>query len=157
MTTKIGIIADTRIKDENEHLPKKFMGVLEGVDLIIHAGNICLESVLIALEQLAPVEAIKGALDNPEDFKRELPGKKILSIEGYNIGVYNEKPSLESIKSEKIDILISGNTCIPKIDESKEIRLSLDPGSPTQPAKFDQGTMILLKLGKMTFSYIIRV
>ena len=157
---RIGVISDTRIHSENEKLPEKVIEAFENVDLILHAGNIFKEHVLERLEEIAPVHAVRGALDKPEDFTRELPEKKILKIDDYRIGLFNEFPGNKVAMEHGINILIHGNTCIPRIKESKEIRLILNPGTPfaKHSLKYKNGTIILLKMrGQMLFSYIIKV
>jgi len=154
---KIGIISDTRLVSPDQELPGKIAEVFAGVDLIIHAGNICKEFVLEELEKIAPVEAVLGSLDDLVDFSRELPTSKILDTNGFKIGIYNQRPDLESLASERINILVSGNTCVPKILESETVPLMLDPGSPMVPSKHGRGTVILLKIDKLVFSYVLKV
>lgn len=154
---KIGVISDTRLISRDQELPGKIAEIFSGVDLIIHAGNICKEFVLEELEMIAPVEAVLGALDDPADFSRELPTSKILGANGFTIGVYNQRPDLESLAGERINILISGNTCIPKILESETVPLLLDPGSATVPSKHGRGTVILLKIDNLVFSYVMKL
>ena len=155
---KIGIISDTMIDAEETPLPVKVQEIFKNVDLIIHAGNIYKEFVIEELEKCAPVVAIKGNGDKKSDFSRELPEFKVLEIGKYKVGIYHEKPALETITNKNIDILITGSTCIPKIQESREMRLALNPGSPTFPKKYKNGTVILLKIDdEMLFSYIIKI
>ncbi|MFX0100164.1 MAG: metallophosphoesterase family protein [Candidatus Hodarchaeota archaeon] len=155
---EIGILSDTRLESGKLELPVKIQEIFKNVELIIHAGNIYKEFVLEELEKYAPVVAIKGNGDEESNFSRELPRFKEIKIGGFNIGIFHEKPGLEDITKRNIDILITGNTCIPKIEESREIRLSLNPGSPTFPKKYKNGTVILLKIDEdMLFSYIIKL
>ncbi len=155
---KIGIIADTRLVDNGAPgLFGRLRSIFEGVDVILHAGNICKQFVLDELEKIAPVVAARGPMDDPADFTVDLPESKVIEARGYKIGIFPVHPGDAVAKEKGIDILVTGNTCIPRVRESREIRLSLDPGSPTFPAKYDKGTVILLKLGKLLFSYIIKV
>ena len=57
----IGVISDTHGLIRPEAL-----GVLQGSDLIIHAGDIGKMAVLEALEAIAPVIAVKGNIDRGE-------------------------------------------------------------------------------------------
>jgi len=154
---KIGILSDTRLVSPDQELPSRVGEIFAGVDLIIHAGNICKEFVLDELEKIATVEVVCGALDDPADFSRELPLSKILDVHGFKIGIYNQRPEIESLSGEGLNILVSGNTCIPKILESEIVPLMLDPGSPIVPSKHGRGTVILLKIDKLVFSYVIKV
>jgi putative phosphoesterase len=154
---KVGIISDTRIATPDQHLPTRVKEAFAGVDLIIHAGNITKEFVLEELEQVAPVAAVRGVLDDPADFHRELPASRTLDVQGFKIAIYNQRPDITALAPEKIGILVSGNTCIPKILETEAVPLLLDPGSPTIPSKHARGTVILLKIDKLVFSYIIKL
>ena len=58
---KIGILADTHIRDGS--LPLLVWNALEDVQMILHAGDILIESVLEELSLLAPVVAVKGNCD----------------------------------------------------------------------------------------------
>jgi len=154
---KVGIISDTRIATPDQHLPARVREAFAGVDLIIHAGNITKEFVIEELERIAPVVAVRGALDEPVDFKRDLPASRTLDLHGFKVAIYNQRPDVSAIGAEKIHILVSGNTCTPKILETEAIPLLLDPGSPTIPSKHARGTVILLKIDKLVFSYIIKL
>lgn len=156
----VGIISDSRIADENTILPQRVCEVFDGVDFIIHAGNICHQRVLDDLASIAPVEAVAGDLDDPTMFTPRLPRFKKINFEGFNIGISNEPPSVEVIKTQKINILVHGSTCIPKIEESQELRLSLNPGTPfgSLNPKQSNGTVILLKhKNNLLFSYIVKL
>ena len=54
---KIGLISDTRVR-RGEEVPPEVIRAFEGVELIIHAGNIYSPDVLDWLEQIAPVKAV---------------------------------------------------------------------------------------------------
>ena len=59
----IGVVSDTHIPARAPFLPSSLFGLLDGVDLILHAGDIEEESVLDELRALAPVEAVAGNMD----------------------------------------------------------------------------------------------
>ncbi|MHA1679959.1 MAG: YfcE family phosphodiesterase [Promethearchaeota archaeon] len=156
----MGIISDTRMKEKGTTLPGRVLEAFNKVDMILHAGNICTEGVLEELETIAPVVAVLGPLDNPRDFKRNLKKSEIIDFDGYRVGLINEKPPLDFIKENNIQILVTGNTCIPKIEESRELRLSVNPGTPFKrySPKNLNGTVILLKnSSKLLFSYVIKL
>ncbi len=62
---RIGIISDTHIK---EHFPKQFiepvLTTFEGVDLILHGGDVNAPWVIEELEKLAPVQVVLGNTDD---------------------------------------------------------------------------------------------
>ncbi|MHA1792306.1 MAG: metallophosphoesterase family protein [Promethearchaeota archaeon] len=156
----IGIISNTRIEDEREKIPEKVKDAFKDVNLILHAGNLNKGFVLDALEEIAPTIAIQGDLDDLSSFSRQLPPFKILDVGDFKIGLFHEKPDMKMIKEKKINILIHGHDCIPKIQEGKDLRLILNPGTPfpKYSPKFNNGTIMLLKIkSELVFSYIIKV
>lgn len=62
---KIGVLSDTHVPDRTPEISEKFLSVLndEKVDLILHAGDICVPRVLSLLETIAPVKAVRGNRD----------------------------------------------------------------------------------------------
>lgn len=62
---KIGVLADTHIPDRTPSLNPEFLAAIsaEGVDLIMHAGDISVGRVLYELEAIAPVVAVRGNRD----------------------------------------------------------------------------------------------
>jgi len=61
----IGVVADTHIPDRVRRLHPELLPGLRaaGVDLILHAGDICAPSVITELSQQAPVIAVRGNRD----------------------------------------------------------------------------------------------
>jgi len=74
---KIGVISDT-----HDYLDPKVPALFEGVDHILHAGDIGLPWLILQLENIAPVTAIAGNTDAGLDFKETelllLDGRKFL-------------------------------------------------------------------------------
>lgn len=83
---KIAVISDTHIPHKHERLTERVLESLEGVDLIIHCGDIVSPEVLEELSHYAPVEAVAGNHDE-DYFGLELPRKKVVEVQGFRIGV----------------------------------------------------------------------
>lgn len=149
---RIGLIADTHIPDIEEKIPIEIMHSFHDVDLILHAGDVYIPSVLDDLECIAPVLAARGDDDVGEiGIDRRVKEKHILKIEGQTILLAHERPfalrfpdmpsSLmfpplhykdgeEPKKEEPPDIYIFGHehsTLIEQIENT----LYVNPGSPT--------------------------
>jgi uncharacterized protein len=62
---KIAVVSDTHVPDRTPDLDPSFFAALkaEKVDLILHAGDICVKRVLDELEKIAPVKAVRGNRD----------------------------------------------------------------------------------------------
>jgi len=59
---KIGLISDTHIPGVVMEVPSKVNKAFEGVDMILHAGNVYTPKILDWLERIAPVK-VAGSLD----------------------------------------------------------------------------------------------
>ena len=87
MTKRVGVVADTHCPEFVDHLPARLGEVLQGVDLILHAGDIDGEETLDALRRIAPVEAVRGDHDRslvtlPESREVDVEGKRIVIVHG---------------------------------------------------------------------------
>jgi uncharacterized protein len=87
VTTRVGVISDTHCPEFLDRLPERVFEVLDGVDLILHAGDIDGEGTLAALRHLAPVEAVRGDHDRslvalPVSREVSVEGKRIVVVHG---------------------------------------------------------------------------
>ena len=88
---KIVILADTHTGDRTPELePAMLQGILaEEPDQIFHAGDVCNQSVIDQLEQIAPTLAVQGNRDwflgfkLPKDYQLEINGLKIVLAHGH--------------------------------------------------------------------------
>jgi putative phosphoesterase len=95
----LGVITDSHIPDRMRALPPATFEVLAGVDAILHAGDICVQRVLDALAQLAPVYAVRG---NRDLALRGLPLDRELSFEGVRLGLTHGHGGLRHYAREKV-------------------------------------------------------
>jgi len=83
---RVGVVADTHCPEFVDELPARLFEVLQGVDLIVHAGDINGNETLDALRRVAHVEAVRGdhdcALDLPISREIEVEGKRIVIVHG---------------------------------------------------------------------------
>ncbi|NOZ87775.1 MAG: metallophosphoesterase family protein [Deltaproteobacteria bacterium] len=99
---KIGVISDTH----GVVNPGVFQ-VFQGVDVILHAGDIGSEDVISELQSIAPVHAVKGNCDfmtgrmYPVEKRLELRGKMILM---------RHIPLRDPGNMKDIDIFVHGHT-----------------------------------------------
>ena len=56
---RLGLISDTHIPEVTKELPPQIAKALQGVDLILHAGDVYAPFVLDELERIAPVLVAK--------------------------------------------------------------------------------------------------
>jgi len=79
---KIGVVSDT-----HSYINPKVFSVLEGVELILHAGDIGTQDVITSLETIAPVQAVYGNIDSfpivtqyPEVYTQNIDNIKICML-----------------------------------------------------------------------------
>ncbi len=157
----IGLLSDTHIAFPNETLPTQIKDTFGGVDLILHAGDIWIPSVLDELESIAPVMAAWGDDDMEADLggDRRMLKERTLLLDGVTFwlthvipskNVLNPKeesffsrPSSEALEDPP-DVLVFGHTHVAKIERYNGVLL-VNPGSTTLPNyNLRLGTVALL-------------
>jgi putative phosphoesterase len=137
----IGVVSDTHIPARAPFLPSSLFGLLDGVDLILHAGDIEEESVLDELRALAPVEAVAGNMD-PLYLKMKLGLEKIVHLGEVSLGLIHGFGAprgasdllLQKFSGSEIQGLIFGHSHVPLLEQRNEILL-LNPGSVGDPRR----------------------
>jgi putative phosphoesterase len=131
---KIGLISDTHGK-----LRTQVLELFEGVDVILHAGDIGDLGIISELETLAPVHAVHGNTDDHdvrarygESVELELAGVKILITHGHLFG--SPTPLLLRRSFPNADVVVYGHTHVPLIDREAK-PLLINPGA-AGPARF---------------------
>ena len=128
----LGVLSDTH----SLLLPAKLLEGLKGVDLIIHAGDVCDADVLKKLKSIAPIKVVQGNMDDPS-LKQKLPLKEIFEVEGVKVGIYHgHGPSRnaldnvkEQFKDDKLGLVIFGHSHQP-YKERIGSTIYFNPGSP---------------------------
>jgi putative phosphoesterase len=87
---RVGVIADTHCPEFLDALPARVLEIFQGVDLILHAGDINAEDTLVALRQIAPVEAVRGDHDR---LLPSLPASREITVEGKRIVIVHGEAS----------------------------------------------------------------
>ncbi len=82
MRTRVGVVSDTHCPEFMPRLPEGVFTALQGVDLILHGGDITGASTLDTLRTIAPVEAVRGDHDHS---LVDLPASRELVIEDRRI------------------------------------------------------------------------
>lgn len=84
--TTLGIVSDTHVNlGGKRQLAPQLFDALQGVDLILHAGDLNTLRVVTDLEAIAPVYAVHG---NNEDWEAaQLPRTRLIEVEGCRIGL----------------------------------------------------------------------
>ncbi len=88
-TVVVGVLADTHLPRRMSRLPEAVLRIFEGVDLILHAGDVDRIELLHELAALAPLHAVRGNLHfrDLSDGGRDLPVDLQLTIAGRHVVV----------------------------------------------------------------------
>lgn len=140
----VGLISDTH----NLVRPEIF-AALDGVELILHAGDVGGQSVIDELSSIAPVRAVFGNTDAPgqpglaESLDLKLDGATVHVSHGHEVGA----PTPEKLlKRYSADVIVFGHTHKPLIEESGA-RIVVNPGA-AGPRRFS----LRPSVGRMTIT-----
>jgi len=119
----IGIISDT-----HGLLRPEAVEAMQGVDTIVHAGDIGKEIVLDKLRAVAPVIAVRGNMDSA-GWANTLRKTEIIELHKTKIYVTHDINSIYiDPSSSRIQVVISGHTHRPSIGRHNSV-LYINPGS----------------------------
>jgi uncharacterized protein len=122
----IGLISDT-----HGLLRQSAVDALQGVELILHAGDVGGDEILDELALIAPVEAVFGNTDTPghprlsESIARTVGGVSIHVSHGHEIGSPNPARLLARYDA---DVIVYGHTHRQLVHRSGD-RLVVNPGA----------------------------
>jgi uncharacterized protein len=120
--TRVGVLSDT-----HGLLRPEVIKQLQGLDLIIHAGDIGNETIIPELEKIAPVYAVRGNVDNGA-WAYKFPLTNAVQVEQVFIYIYHGHLELDIALDKNFQVIISGHTHEPLIEKRNGI-LYLNPGS----------------------------
>ncbi|MGB9198097.1 MAG: metallophosphoesterase family protein [Terriglobales bacterium] len=146
----LGLISDT-----HGLLRLEAKSALQGVDRILHAGDVGDPEILTELEKIAPVIAIRGNVDAAGRFPA-LPETEVVEAEGATLYLLHDLARLD-LKPEAAGIAaaIYGHSHQPKIEEKNGV-LYINPGS-AGPRRFNLPITVgklRIKKGKLTAEII---
>lgn len=133
-TLRIGVISDT-----HGYLDGYIFHVFDGVQHILHGGDVGEDRILDELEEIAPVIAVSGNVDlgitarRPQKWCGSLGGLKICMTHGHLLDAarYNAS-AMEFFAGENPDIIIHGHSHIAKHERESGISF-LNPGAAGRP------------------------
>jgi putative phosphoesterase len=119
----IGVTSDT-----HGLLRAEAVELLRGSEHIIHAGDIGSPEIIPALEEMAPVTAIRGNVDT-QAWARSFAETEVVELGGLHIYVIHDVNALDlNPKAAGFAAVISGHSHQPK-QEMKDGVLYFNPGS----------------------------
>jgi putative phosphoesterase len=127
---KLGIVSDTHGLLRPEVAP-----ALKGVDHILHLGDVGKPSILVELEKIAPVTAIRGNVDRQGPCAK-LPETDVLLIAGHYMYMLHDLKTLHlDPATAKFAAVLHGHTHVPNFYTKKGV-LYFNPGS-CGPRRFE--------------------
>ena len=144
---KLGIISDT-----HGYVHPQIAALFDGVECILHAGDVDTEDALLELQAIAPVIAARGNMDR---FGRLASHREVVfSAFGslrvckvHDLGsTHTNKPALiKPLRQYAPDVVIFGHTHIPYLATHHET-LFLNPGSARQGRQGSPASVGLLEI-----------
>ena len=136
----IGVISDT-----HGLLRPQAVAALQGVELILHAGDIGGPEICAALEEIAPVLAVRGNIDK-DGWTRELPQTRVVEVGGVQLYVLHDLYLLDlDPAAAGFQAVICGHSHRPHLERQDGV-LYLNPGS-AGPRRFTMPvTLALLRV-----------
>ena len=148
---RVGLIFYTHIPEARSELCPQVFTALDGVDCILHGGDI---HELFVLDQLADVAPLWSARGNGEDGSAGRPiapdddrlrHSWLLDLAGVRVGLTHDVPmpempphftverwKMRRFGTPQIDVLVYGDSHVERIDVVGQT-LCVNPGSPTYP------------------------
>jgi putative phosphoesterase len=145
------------ISDTHGKLRADVLHAFEGVDLILHAGDIGDLDIIAELETIAPVHAVHGNTDDfdvrarfGETVALALEGKRIVVTHGHLVSI-TTPPVLRAAHPDA-DVIVYGHTHKPLLDTGGS--LVVNPGA-AGPARFKlKPSVAILTLPSLDVSFI---
>jgi uncharacterized protein len=160
----VAVLADTHAPRRWRSCPAPVAGWLRGVDVILHAGDVCIPAVLDELAAFAPVRVVRGNNDGPDVAAWGAPDTLELDAGGLRLAmVHDAGPAVGRAARMRrrfpdADLVIFGHSHIP-LDESAAGLRIFNPGSPTDRRRQPRGTIGLLEIsaGHLVSAQIVGV
>lgn len=161
---RVAVLADTHAPRRWRGCPAAVVAQLDGVDLILHAGDVCTAEVLDELATFAPVRAVLGNNDGPDvaawgapqTLQVELAGLRLAMIHDSGPRVGRQRRMHRRFPDA--DLVVFGHSHIPLDEPGQGVRL-FNPGSPTDRRRQPHGTVGMLHIdgGRLVRAEIVPV
>ncbi|HSK36592.1 MAG TPA: metallophosphoesterase family protein [Actinomycetota bacterium] len=147
----VAVLSDTHAPRYWKACPPEVARRLDGVDLILHAGDVCRASVLEELAAFAPVRAVLGNNDTPDVAAWGAPETLELDLDGLAAAMVHDAGPAQG-RTRRLrrrfpaaELVVFGPSHIP-LDQSGDGVRIFNPGSPTDRRRQPRGTMGLLRV-----------
>ncbi|HET6569294.1 MAG TPA: metallophosphoesterase family protein [Rhodothermales bacterium] len=160
---RIGVLSDT-----HGYFHPELPTFLDGVDLILHAGDVGTPDVLDRLETLAPVRAVWGNVDG-QNIRRRVPEDQHFEVEGLRFWMTHigGKPGRwdrrvgPQLRQDPPDVFVCGHSHILRIERVSTLggMLFMNPGAAGRQGFHQVKTCVRLGIedGALTEAEVIHL
>ena len=149
---RVAVLSDTHSPRFWKGCPPAVAAHLDGVDLILHAGDVCTADVLDELSAYAPVRVVLGNNDGAdvadwgarETWEGEIGGLNVAMI--HDSGPATGRVARMRRRFPHADLVVFGHSHIP-LDRAEDGLRIFNPGSPTDKRRQPYRT-----LGELTIT-----
>lgn len=148
--TTIGIVSDT-----HGYFHPALAADFEGVDLILHAGDVGDLGILDGLSAVAPVKAVWGNIDG-SDIRRRLPEHERFTVEGLDVWMTHiagrpgrwQQGMGEKLATDPPDIFVCGHSHILRVErvDSLDGMLYVNPGAAGKQGFHERKTCLRMTI-----------
>lgn len=148
---KVVAISDTHAPRRWRTMPAAVAAQLDGAGLILHAGDVCVPSVLDELAAFAPVHVVLGNNDGSDVAAWGAPETLEVTIEGLRVGMIHDAGSKDGRVARmrrlfpEAGLVVFGHSHIPLDQSGYGVRI-FNPGSPTDRRRQPHGTVGVLEI-----------
>jgi uncharacterized protein len=165
---RLAVISDSHVvRDQVAALVAELRPLLDGVDAILHAGDITSLDLLDELGAIAPVHAVAGNMDS-ETTVNTLGERRVLELGGHRLGLIHgwgapgdlARRVVERFRGPsgrlEVEVIVFGHSHQPLVERTGEVLL-VNPGSPTDRRWAPYRSFALLELGATIDARLVRL
>ncbi len=161
---RVVVLADTHAPRRWRSCPPRVADQLHGADVILHAGDVCVPSVLDELARFAPVHVVAGNNDGPDVVAWGAPETLTLDLDGLRVGMIHDsgnkvgRTARMRRRFPDADLVVFGHSHIPLDETGDGVRI-FNPGSPTDRRRQPHGTVGVLDIaaGELVSARLVQV
>lgn len=148
---RVVVLADTHVGPRtSRRLPDAAYRLLDGADVVLHAGDVTSADLLHELGGFAPVHAVLG--NNDHDLVGVLPERLELTLAGVRVALVHDsgarsgRPARLRRWFPEADLVVFGHSHEPCDEVGVDGQRLLNPGSCTWKRRAEAHTLALLEL-----------
>jgi putative phosphoesterase len=161
---RVAVLSDTHAPRHWKSCPPAVARLLEHVEVILHAGDVCTPAVLDELSAWAPVHAVRGNNDGPDVADWGAEDTLTLELAGLPVAMVHDSGASVGRAARlrrwfpDARLVVFGHSHIP-LNEVHDGQQIFNPGSPTDRRRQPRGTvgLLLIEDGELAQADIVAV